>query len=130
MRALASASVAIVAVALACGEDRPPCYRGDFVGCTCASGARGYQACREAEDGYGACVCDGTTPGVDGGGADAAADSGKRALFEECAESDDCASELCFEYGMGQRRCTKTCSTASECPAPSPGCNNKGVCRP
>ena len=52
-------------VLLACAADRPTCYAGDDVGCTCAGDVHGYQVCNAASDGYGACVCDGTTPGLD-----------------------------------------------------------------
>lgn len=143
MRALGAAvAIFILTIVVACGEDRPPCYRGDFVGCTCANGAYGYQACRDAEDGYAACVCNGTTPGIDASVADAAradaapdalVDAGKRALFASCTTNEECESGLCFEFGMGQRICTKPCTAATaatDCPLPSPGCNNKGVCRP
>lgn len=142
MRARIGAVVAVivVSIAAACGEDRPPCYRGDFIGCTCDGGRHGYQACRDAEDGYAACVCDGTTPGLDASIADASqseaeasADAGKLSLFSPCTTNEECDSGLCFEFGMGQRICTKPCTAATaatDCPAPSPGCNNKGVCRP
>jgi hypothetical protein len=120
------------AIVFACGEDRPPCYRGDFIGCNCSDGAYGYSACRDAEDGYGTCVCDGTIPGVDAGVKEAStsADSGKLAPFAPCTDGAECESGLCFEYGDGRSLCTKTCSGAQDCPAPSTGCNGKGACKP
>lgn len=143
MRAgIGATAIALLIVTGACGEDRPPCYRGDYVGCSCGNGRSGYQACRDAEDGYAACVCDGRTPGIDASVGDASAadasvdapiDTGKRPLFAPCTTNDECESGLCFELGMGQRICTKPCTAATaatDCPAPSPGCNNKGVCRP
>jgi hypothetical protein len=54
-------------VFLACGEEQRACYAGDYRSCRCANGAAGYQQCDVAFDGYFACVCDGRTPGVDGG---------------------------------------------------------------
>lgn len=129
----ATLAMAIVgAIVFACGEDRPPCYRGDFIGCTCADGAYGYSACRDAEDGYGACVCDGTIPGVDAAAPDAAADASatKLGLFEACTGAAQCESGLCFEYGDLRKLCSKSCSGASDCPPPSTGCNGKGACKP
>jgi hypothetical protein len=46
-----------------CGRDAPQCFAGDYRGCTCGA-ANGYQACDVAQDAYGPCVCDGTTPGA------------------------------------------------------------------
>ena len=66
---------------LACSPSYPPCYRGEYQGCTCASGAHGYQACNVTEDGFQGCVCDGTTPGADGG-----RDSGRPCRRERAAQ--------------------------------------------
>jgi hypothetical protein len=51
----------------ACGEDQPTCFAGEYAACNCAGGARGYQVCLASQDAYAACVCDGTTPGLDAG---------------------------------------------------------------
>jgi hypothetical protein len=61
------ASLALVAAALACVKSSKPCYLGDYNGCLCADGGYGYQACAPSEDGFGTCICDGTTPGLDAG---------------------------------------------------------------
>lgn len=82
------AMVIVAAIVFACGEDRPPCYRGDFIGCNCTDGASGYSACRDAEDGYGRCVCNGTIPGVDAGPRDAARDA-----IDGPAPSTECNGE-------------------------------------
>jgi hypothetical protein len=38
---------------------------------------------------------------------------------------------VCYEFGdRGAYVCTQACATADDCPAPSAGCNNKGVCKP
>lgn len=127
----------VAAIVFACGEDRPPCYRGDFTGCNCTDGAYGYSACRDAEDGYGTCVCDGAIPGLDAGPRDAtrdaardATEAAKLALFAACADAAQCESGVCFAYGDGRSLCSKTCTGAADCPAPSSGCNGKGVCKP
>ena len=124
--------VVVVVVALACGVGRPPCYRGDFIGCACGEGESGYQACRDSEDGYSACVCDGTTPGVDAAppdaGADVAADN--RGLFDTCETNEHCDSGLCHLFSSLGRVCTKPCEQAEDCPERSSGCNDRGICRP
>ncbi|MFO0672302.1 MAG: hypothetical protein U0235_22200 [Polyangiaceae bacterium] len=65
---LAGALVVLVALgSAACHESYPACYVGDHQICVCGEGAVGYQACLADESGFGACVCDGKTPGPDGG---------------------------------------------------------------
>lgn len=74
-RATLGAAIAAAAVLVAaCAGDEPPCRAGDYVGCTCNDGAHGYAACRPDIEGYGSCVCDGTTPGLDAGPRDASTD--------------------------------------------------------
>jgi hypothetical protein len=127
------AMTVVLAIVFACGEDRPPCYRGDFIGCNCSDGAYGYSACTEAEDGYAKCVCDGTIPGVDAGPRDGAFEAeteAKLALFAPCTDPAQCESGVCFAYGDGRSLCAKTCTAADDCALPSTGCNGKGVCKP
>lgn len=141
-RAIASRGACALAVALltgvcgACFETEPACYAGDHRACACAvpAGARGYQACLEGGGGYAPCVCDGTTPGVDGSAPDAADDgapdaTAKKELLAACEKNEDCASGLCFAFNAKGQRCSKACTSASDCPAPSPGCNNLGICK-
>lgn len=130
MRAIVAMTI-VGAIVIACGEDRPPCYRGDFIGCNCADGTYGYSACSAAEDGYGACFCDGTIPGVDGGAREASVEaSAKLPLFVPCTDAAQCENGVCFAYGDGRSLCSKTCTGAADCPAPSTGCNGKGACKP
>ncbi len=125
-------------VVLSCTTSYPPCYRGEFRGCRCSNAATGYQACDVTEEGFLACVCDGTTPGVDGGRD--AGDSGQASeaaagpgYLEACGPNDACDGEglVCFAFGGGKGKiCTTTCAEAQVCPAPSPGCSPmNGVCR-
>ena len=124
-------------VLVACATSYPPCYRGEYRACTCAapSGARGYQACNVTEDGFQTCVCDGMTPGADGG-RDASADSPIEAasaggFLEPCGANGACATAelVCFDFAVKGTLCTKKCTHSSECPAPSDLCNPKGVCK-
>lgn len=130
--------VLFVLVVLACSPSYAPCYRGEYQGCRCESGAHGYQACNVTEDGFQSCVCDGTTPGVDGGRdaslADAAAQEASTGgtFLAPCGANGACSEpgNVCFSFPSKGQLCTKKCTTASDCPAPSPGCTpSNGVCR-
>jgi hypothetical protein len=50
-------------------------------------------------------------------------------LYAPCSGNGDCASGVCHDYPMRGTFCTKPCTAASDCPAPSPGCTPMGVCR-
>ena len=126
------AITAFVVTALACTTSYPPCYRGEYLGCLCANGASGYQVCNVTEDGFQACVCDGTAPGLDGGRDSSAAEASDAADVEAgeggaylapCGSNGACAGAdaVCFEFGNKGRVCTKKCTQSAECPAPSPG---------
>lgn len=144
-RAVALGITGVTLAIVACAEDPPACYEGDYVGCACepnTSGfTRGYAVCRPELGGYGTCICDGKTPGLDAGSAstdaasavDVSVDAAKLALFAPCAKDEECASGKCSSYGDGRTLCTYACKVeteASDCPAPSRGCNGQGVCKP
>lgn len=57
--------LALVVGVAACRNDAPECYAAEYAACFCAENQRGYQQCLPSEDGYGACVCNGQTPGLD-----------------------------------------------------------------
>ena len=133
---LAMTASLVVLVVFACSPSYAPCYRGEYQGCRCASGAHGYQACNVTEEGFQSCVCDGTTPGVDGGreasDVDAHDASTGGAFLAPCGANGACseAGNVCFAFPSKGQICTKKCTTASDCPAPSPGCTpSNGVCR-
>jgi hypothetical protein len=143
------ALAAIVVLASAsCDEEYKECYPGDFLGCSCANGAVGYAACSPSGSFTStACVCDGTTPGIDGGAPDARSDdaeaepdaatcaldagpdAGLKKYAESCARNEECESCRCESFA-GQNICTTTCTTVDQCPAPADACTNRGVCRP
>jgi hypothetical protein len=130
-------------VVASCSTSYPPCHRGEYQGCVCANGSHGYQQCNVSEDGYLACVCDGTTPGVDGGrdsglvdataadASEAAATPGGGQYMMSCGANGACAGAgaLCYEFGTKGKVCTKPCMQPSDCPAPSPGCGTNQICR-
>lgn len=129
----------VVTLLVSCATSSPPCYRGEYRGCSCTAPSNtpftsGYQACNVTEDGFQACVCDGRTPGVDGGrdaaASDAAPGPALGGYLTSCA-SAPCTEpgNICFEFGMKGQRCTKRCTLDSDCPPPSPGCNPKSVCK-
>lgn len=79
------------------------------------------------------------TPACGGGGSSSMVcevDAGPRVpgaivFMEACDICDDkcVATEQCFEYGEGGTFCSHTCTVDADCPAPSRGCNNKGICK-
>ncbi len=79
-----------------------------------------------------ACGEDTTTPvGNDGGTSTV---TGSIGFLEPCTANAECMTGLCYRYNMATvgMRCSKTCTmatAAADCPAPSSGCNNMGVCK-
>ena len=132
-RAVSLASLAfVVAGAWACGEAFPVCYEGDRRACSCAEGASGFQTCAPELEAYGPCVCDGTTPGVDGSAPtpDAAPESSSKIGFlEPCLTNEECETGLCHPFNAKGPRCSQPCKEPTDCPPPSTGCNNQGVCK-
>lgn len=129
--ALVSAGLAALA-ASACESEPRACYAGDVVACACDGGAGGFARCG-VEATFGACDCAGGVPGVDASSLDAGGDVDaappKLALYAPCAEDSQCESGLCYAFNAKGPRCSKPCSGAADCPAPSPGCNGKGICK-
>ncbi|MEZ4297481.1 MAG: hypothetical protein R3B70_21145 [Polyangiaceae bacterium] len=137
-RVLAVAWLAATPLAhLACTEPRT-CYEGDFAACTCADGRLGFAACDTANDAFAACGSCGLLPGApttwvysgsEGGAGGTATTTALAAFMEDCTVNEDCESSLCFSYTAKGQKCTLPCTTDSDCPPPSTGCNNKGVCK-
>jgi hypothetical protein len=47
-------------------------------------------------------------------------------------EDDTCAAasgDLCWDFRAKGAHCTHACEVDGDCPAPSAGCNDKGVCK-
>lgn len=138
----------ICAMALGCAEKRT-CYAGDFEACTCDDGRAGYAACDAEKDVYGACGSCGAVPGLasgsggsgsgssasggggsgGAGGASVTTSSAKLGFMETCVNDEDCESGMCHVYNAKGPKCTLPCTSAADCPPPSPGCNNMGVCK-
>ncbi len=136
MRARAALASGLVALAAAAACYQPPvCYDGEYRACSCGN-KTGYQACAAQQ--FGACACDGTTPGLSGGAStstgmststSATTGGGQAPLYAPCAKNADCASGNCGDFPAKGPHCTKTCASNADCPPPSPGCNPKGQCR-
>lgn len=139
-RALSSALLvaALASIASGCAEPRA-CYSGDLVACTCDDGRSGFAPCDVASDAFGACGSCGVVPGLvtsasGGGGASSGGGSGggattKLGFLETCADDADCESGICHVFNAKGPKCTLACQSAADCPPPSPGCNNMGVCK-
>jgi len=122
-------------VAIGC-HDTPLCYEGDWKACRCEDGRSGYAPCDAEDPSFGVCACD-ATPGLpddpsagSGGGGGQGGGDDLLPLYVACAEDAECESALCFGFNAKGPRCTLSCEVASDCPAPSSGCNQKGVCKP
>lgn len=77
-----------------------------------------------------ACGGDDDDDGGGGGAVDANPEVPSE-YMERCSTSpDNCVEpEMCFVFNMKGPICTHACDTADECPAPSTGCNNMGICK-
>jgi hypothetical protein len=52
-------------------------------------------------------------------------------FMDPCVAGQDaqCETNLCYTFNMRGPHCTARCTQACECPPPSGGCNNMGVCK-
>lgn len=122
------------------GKEATPCYAGDYQACNCAGAPHGYQRCAADGQGYGACDCSGAIPGVPGSGdagtdtavtpPDSGTDAGGLLPFMSVCEADaECSTGNCYSFNAKGKRCSKACTTATDCPPPSTGCNGMGICK-
>ncbi len=141
----------LVALAGACGEGSggAACLPGDVERCTCADGHDGFTVCDlKAGAFYGACNCaldaspylpeagvDASVPdGAEGGEGGGMTCTGPVLPFM-CACSTAPGSPQCEPgtscdaFPAKGPHCSKMCAVATDCPPPSPGCNNMGVCK-
>lgn len=119
-----------------CADDAPACYEGEYQACSCGQ-AEGYARCEAGA--YGVCDCEGGVPGLGGSAANATggaggADGGGGAeepigYMEPCDEDEQCETGLCHPFNAKGPHCSQPCSDPSDCPPPSPGCNNMGICK-
>jgi hypothetical protein len=92
--------------------------------------------------GLGACSGDdGSPPPIDSPAIDAdpnmpdapavCGTGGSVGYLEACPNGDECGDTcICNVFHPDNPRCTKTCATNADCPAPSPGCLlPDGICR-
>lgn len=117
------------------------CHAGDQQACTCANGSHGFAAC--VNDALAACQCAPPTgdAGSDASAVDAATsdasheggaaktDAGFGQYMGPCTATSDCPmGGVCFSFMSKGMFCTHACMSTSDCEAPSPKCNPKGVC--
>jgi len=85
--------------------------------------------------------CDDATDDPAAGGQDAGTDTdtgtdtgtdGLGGFGDPCETTEDCATDVCHEFGQLGWVCTYYCETDEDCPVGSQGqkCNQQGVCRP
>jgi hypothetical protein len=145
-RILAVALSAVGIVVVACGEGNGStnCLPEDVERCTCDDGRAGFLVCDpEAGRGYGACNCDvevspylpeaGSEAGEEGGDGEADASDGGLMFMSACsmaAGAPQCPKGTsCDDFPAKGPHCSKPCTEATDCPAPSTGCNMMGVCK-
>ncbi|HWL84564.1 MAG TPA: hypothetical protein VNO21_02110 [Polyangiaceae bacterium] len=124
-------------IAACTSNDQPTCYRGEYVTCACNNSQTGYAMCLADETAHGTCDCSGAIPGLEGGApqqdaggaADANDAGGKLALMQPCDRDDQCETGLCFPFNAKGPHCSKRCKSDTDCPSPSTGCSNMGVCK-
>ncbi len=124
-------------VAACSGKDATPCAPKDYAPCACPSGVPGYSQCEANGDGYGLCDCSGVSPVVpvatsapDAGGSDGASEEGALLGFmEACSTNEQCETGLCFPFNAKGPKCSKPCTSASDCPPPAAGCSNQNICK-
>jgi len=151
MGAVLTVVAALLGAVTACtGSSSGSCYPGDKTACACAAGAQGFRTCG-ADGTPGACACPMGTGGGSGGTTTSAssttttssstsastgaasssggADGGLLPFLAACTQNAQCTTGLCFDFPAKGDFCTKPCTSPADCPAPSPGCNGKGVCK-
>ena len=133
----ALALLVLGAAPASCNPSGVACAPGDFRYCDCPTVTRGYQACLDDGSKYGACDCSGTIPAGSGilveagpeAGAEAGAPNAKLGFLAACSNDADCETNLCFSFNAYGPHCSHSCSKITDCPPPSPGCSNMGVCK-
>lgn len=133
--AVCSLSMALMGLA-SCSDGSPLCYAGEYRSCSC-DGDFGYQQCDGVA--FGACDCDNAPPGLGGGppanGSGGAVGSGGAGgmsplpFLSPCDTNEQCETGLCFQFNAKGPHCSMPCENDEQCPPPSPGCNNMGVCK-
>lgn len=78
----------------------------------------------------------GLPPLSDGGACTPAPDAGVAAppgatlrFMDPCTDHNQCPTGLCFSFNMKGPHCSAPCTEPCQCPAPSAGCSNMGICR-
>jgi hypothetical protein len=140
---LAAVLVAVLA-SPACQQNGERCAPGDYVICSCPRPVKGFARCMPSGEDYSPCDCSGAAPGglgaLDAAPEDSAADAApdgepavdagsKLPFMSPCAKDEECETGLCFVFNAKGPRCSKTCQTDADCPAPSPGCNLQKICK-
>jgi hypothetical protein len=113
--------------AASCADSDGACYPSDWRACSCDDGV-GYQQCGADGSAYGACDCSGNIPGLATTSCNAD-DEGKIPFLCACMMNEECETGLCHAFNMKGQRCSQACGVDADCPPPSPGCNNMGVCK-
>lgn len=130
----------VTASASACLPQGRYCSPGDYVPCTTSSGDPGAALCNDDGTAYGACdhsaLLDGSLPPAPDASDEASNGDGgpcgdptNLGFLCPCTDNTQCASQVCNTFPSRGMFCTKPCTKDTDCPAPSPGCTPKGLCK-
>jgi hypothetical protein len=130
------------ALVVACSEGNGAanCLPEDVERCTCADGRSGFSVCDPtAGRGYDVCNCEiDASPylpeaGVETEAGDAGADAGGLTFMSPCSMAPGAPmcppGTSCDAFPAKGPHCSKACTEATDCPAPSTGCNMMGICK-
>jgi hypothetical protein len=142
----------LLLVVAACNEGNggAPCLAEDVERCTCDDGRSGFQVCPADGGGdYSTCDCDlDASPYLPEAGVEASVAAGEDAEQEAEAEAEAAAGlqfmspcsntpgapqcppgDSCYDFPAKGQFCSHPCKEATDCPAPSTGCNGMGECK-
>lgn len=139
LRLAGSAVMIFVGWSVGCSEKATPCSPGDYVPCDCGSDPAGVSQCTKTGEGYGTCDCSGTVAAKLRDALDASTQAAPDAEAREagslipfmgpCEKDEQCTTGLCFSFNAKGPHCSKPCTGAGDCEAPSTGCSGMSVCK-
>ena len=124
-----------------CGEGNgaAPCLPEDVERCSCEDGRTGFQVCAvDGGGGFGICDCDdAVSPYLPEAGVEASSEAdvpetgGGLSFMSPCDPThDECpVGTTCDAFSAKGPHCSKPCTVATDCPAPSTGCNMMNICK-
>ncbi|MGH7298233.1 MAG: hypothetical protein ACRELB_25060 [Polyangiaceae bacterium] len=140
--AIAPLALGLLGTVAACSEGvgDAPCLPEDVERCTCDDGREGFQVCPLDGGAYSSCDCDldaspylpeaGESSGDAQDEEEAAAGLQFMSACSTAAGALQCpAGDTCYDFPAKGQFCSHPCKVATDCTAPSAGCNGMGECK-